>query len=85
MLSLLYVGGGLFPYQPTTNRPHAGQVQQCLLQPIALCYRYFRRITNRRKTMDYISALFWGFFLPLLAFAALSAIATLLEYFTVNK
>jgi len=35
--------------------------------------------------MDYISALFWGFFLPLLAFAALSAIATLLEYFTVNK
>ena len=35
--------------------------------------------------MDYISAIFSGFFFPFLCFAALSVIAALLEYFTANK
>jgi len=35
-------------------------------------------------TMEYLSATFFGFFLPLVCFAALSVIAAVLEYFT-NK
>jgi SNF family Na+-dependent transporter len=35
--------------------------------------------------MEYLAALFSGFFLPLLAFAALSAVAAIVEYFTANK
>lgn len=35
--------------------------------------------------MEYLSAIFSGFFLPFLAFTALSVIAAIVEYFTANK
>ena len=35
--------------------------------------------------MEYLAALFSGFFFPLVCFAALDVIAAVLEYFTANK